>query len=87
MKTIVFKHYDDELDLDEQNFIKEYLSWCEEDDIMERNNEDLMRDFVNVYLIGLGDEYYYCDNHDEVETILLEILKKANIKNLKIVEE
>ena len=78
---LVFKHDDDEMELDEERFVQDYLQWCKEENIVHRKNVEHMKTFVEEYYSGLDDCYYYCDNSDEIEEKMLSILTSANIKN------
>ena len=83
---LVFKHEDDVMELDEERFVQDYLEWCKEQGVRDRKNVDNMKEFVDDFLCGLDDCYYYCDNSDEIEEKMLSILTSAKIKNIKIVE-
>ena len=83
---LVFKHEDAIMELNEKLFVKDYLKWCKEEEIMDRKNVEHMKEFVEDYYAGFPDLYYYCDNSDEIEEKMLSILTSANIKNIKIVE-
>lgn len=83
---LVFIHDTDEMELNEEMFVQDYLKWCKEEKIMDRKNVEHMKAFVEDYYAGFPDRYYYCDNSDEIEEKMLSILTSANIKNIKIVE-